>query len=207
MHKVINPKILYFGTPVVLVSTRNADGSNNLAPISSVWWMGQSCMVGMSGNSKTVENLLIEKECVLNLPSVELVEKVDRLALLTGKTPIPQYKKDMGYQFEKNKFEIAGFTKQPSREVNAPRVKECPVQLEAVVKNVYSFEQPSAMKAIEMNIVKAHIESSLLTDDGKNHIDSDKWKPLIMSFCEFYGLGEKVFPSTLAKPFTEQANR
>ena len=27
MHKVIEPKILYFGTPVVLISTLNEDGS------------------------------------------------------------------------------------------------------------------------------------------------------------------------------------
>ncbi len=37
MHRVSEPAILYFGTPVVLVSTLNADGSPNLAPISSVF--------------------------------------------------------------------------------------------------------------------------------------------------------------------------
>lgn len=36
MHKVIAPKILYLGSPVVLISTMNEDGSVNLAPMSSV---------------------------------------------------------------------------------------------------------------------------------------------------------------------------
>lgn len=31
----IQPKILYFGTPVVLLSARNEEGSPNLAPMSS----------------------------------------------------------------------------------------------------------------------------------------------------------------------------
>ena len=32
MHKTIEPTILYFGTPVALISTLNPDGSPNLAP-------------------------------------------------------------------------------------------------------------------------------------------------------------------------------
>ncbi len=84
MHKVIEPKILYFGTPVVLISTLNEDGSANVAPMSSAWWLNQSCMLGMSRKSKTVQNLIREKECVLNLPSPDLVGAVDKLALLTA---------------------------------------------------------------------------------------------------------------------------
>ena len=37
MHTTIDPAILYFGTPVVLVSSTNDDGSFNLAPMSSAW--------------------------------------------------------------------------------------------------------------------------------------------------------------------------
>jgi flavin reductase (DIM6/NTAB) family NADH-FMN oxidoreductase RutF len=36
-HVTITPSILYFGTPVVLLSTQNEDGSFNLAPMSSAW--------------------------------------------------------------------------------------------------------------------------------------------------------------------------
>jgi flavin reductase (DIM6/NTAB) family NADH-FMN oxidoreductase RutF len=35
--RTIEPKILYFGTPVALISTLNEDRSTNLAPISSLW--------------------------------------------------------------------------------------------------------------------------------------------------------------------------
>jgi hypothetical protein len=36
-------------------------------------------------------------------------------------------------------------------------------------------------------------------DGFENRIDPDKWLPLIMSFCQFYGLGERVGQSTLAE--------
>jgi len=42
-HMTIEPSILYFGTPIALLSTLNADGSANLAPMSSAWrWAGSS---------------------------------------------------------------------------------------------------------------------------------------------------------------------
>ena len=104
MHKVIKPKIMYFGTPVVLISTLNEDGSANLAPMSSAWWLGQTCMLGLGQSSKTVENLLREGECVLNLPSSDMVEAVDKLACTTGKNPLPEHKTKMGFKFIKNKF-------------------------------------------------------------------------------------------------------
>jgi len=34
-HRTADPAILYFGTPVVLISSVNEDGSYNLAPMSS----------------------------------------------------------------------------------------------------------------------------------------------------------------------------
>src|SRR5260363_316534 len=73
MHATIEPGILYFGTPVVLVSTVNADGSFNLAPMSSAFWLGWRCMLGLAAGSKTPQNMRRTGECVLNLPSVDLV--------------------------------------------------------------------------------------------------------------------------------------
>ena len=77
--RVIEPAVLYFGTPVVLAGTTNEDGSPNLAPISCVWWLGWSSVLGLDISSKTTKNLEREKECVLNLPLAQLVGAVDRL--------------------------------------------------------------------------------------------------------------------------------
>src|SRR5579875_602357 len=66
MLTTTNPAILYFGTPVVLVSSLNADGSANLAPMSSAWWLGWRCMLGFGARSATPQNILRTGECVLN---------------------------------------------------------------------------------------------------------------------------------------------
>ena len=201
MHKVIQPKILYFGTSVVLISTANEDGTPNVAPMSSAWWLNQSCMLGMSSKSQTVQNLIRERECVLNLPSVDLIPAIDRLTLLTGRNPVPESKAKRGYQHEADKFGIAGLTPLPSELVHAPRVKECPIHLEARLVKVHPFEEPSSLVAMEVHIEKVHIEEGLLMEGESNYIDPSKWNPMIMNFCEYFGLSEQLSASKLAPVF------
>lgn len=210
MHINVEPSILYFGTPVVLVSSLNADGTPNVAPMSSVWWLGWNCMLGLGAKGHTAANLLREKECVLNLPSASMVEAVNRLARLTGSNPVPPHKQAMGYRYEKDKFSVAGLTAHPSEIVKAPCIRECPVQLEAVLEDTHPFgkrpDRAPVALAFEVRVVRAHVDENILVPGVANHIDPDKWRPLIMSFCHFYGLGEKIWQSTLAE-IPEEAYR
>ena len=57
-HIVVEPSILYFGTPVVLISTKNEDGSANIAPMSSAFWLGWRCALWSDSSSKTTRNLI-----------------------------------------------------------------------------------------------------------------------------------------------------
>src|SRR6266700_1061429 len=110
MHRTIEPSILYFGTPVAISSTLNPDGTANLAPMSAAWWLGWTCMLGLGQMGQTSDNLIRTKECVINLPSASLVGHVDRLAMTTGRNPVPERKRGWGYRHEKDKFGIAGLT-------------------------------------------------------------------------------------------------
>ena len=139
MHKTIEPTILYFGTPVALISTLNRDGSPNLAPMSSVWWLGWSCMLGLGQMGQTSDNLIRTRECVINLPSQDQVSRVDRLALTTGKDPVPEKKLAWGYEYQPDKFGVSGFTPVKSQSVAPPRVLECPVQMEGIVQDIRPF--------------------------------------------------------------------
>lgn len=197
MHRTIEPTILYFGTPVALISTLNPDGSPNLAPMSSAWWLGWSCMLGLGTMGQTSENLIRTRECVINLPSEEQVNAVDRLALTTGRDPVPEKKLSWGYRHEADKFGLAGFTPQDSIDVAAPRVRECPVQMEGVVHEVRPFGKNVSANAFEVHIVKLHVREDLLAANGR-HVDPVLWRPLMMSFCRFFGLGGEVHPSRLA---------
>lgn len=204
MHKSSEPSILYFGTPVVLISSENENGTYNLAPISSAFWLGWRCIIGIGANTKTAQNLNRKKECVINLPSVNEAGIVNRLAMLTGCDPVPARKLEKGYRYEPNKFEIAGVTPMKSDIVSIPSVKECPVQLEAIVSAINPIgEDEVSLKnrlvSIELKILKIRLEENILMGDDPNHVDPDKWRPLIMSFQQFYGLGNQVHPSALAQ--------
>ena len=199
MHKTIEPAILYFGTPVALISTTNPDGSSNLAPMSSAWWLGWTCMLGLGQAGQTSDNLIRTGECVINLPSGDLVTHVDRLALTTGKNPVPDRKRGWGYEFEPDKFGIAGLTPIPSESVGPPRVLECPVQMEGIVHHHRSFGKNVSANVFEVHIVKLHVDEKLLMDGPRPYIDPVQWRPLIMSFCRFFGLSGELQPSRLAE--------
>lgn len=203
MHKTIAPAILYFGTPVVLVSTTNPDGTTNVAPMSSAWWLGWSCVLGFGARSQTPQNLLRTGECVLNLPSVDQAAQVDALAKTTGSSPVPPHKQAMGYVHVADKLGRAGLTPMASTKVAPPRLAECPVQLEATLRGSLPLRQhdpatAGRLLALEVEIVAVHVEERLLRSDKRHQIDPRQWRPLIMSFQELFGLTAPVVHSTLA---------
>jgi flavin reductase (DIM6/NTAB) family NADH-FMN oxidoreductase RutF len=180
----------------------NQDGSVNLAPMSSSWWLDQTGVLGLGTRGQTFANLQRDGDCVLNLPSVNQVAAVDRLALTTGSDPVPDYKLAMNFRHVRDKFDEAGLTAVPSDLVRPPRVMECPIQLEAKVKAIYSVGAVEDYSAcIEVQIVRVHADEDLLDVEFRHHISPDRWRPLIMSFLSFYGLGDQVHGSRLAEVF------
>jgi flavin reductase (DIM6/NTAB) family NADH-FMN oxidoreductase RutF len=205
MHEVTQPAILYFGTPVVLISTVNEDESFNLAPMSSAWWLGQRCVLGLAVASKTTQNILRTGECVLNLPNDKMVAHVDRIARTTGSDPVPEGKARRGYRYVGDKFGCAGLTPVRSLTVAAPRALECPVQMEVGLEAVHPMAEHDPVwqgrqLALHVAVRKVHATTEILMDGEADRIDPDKWRPLIMSFQHFYGLAPgKVHGSELAK--------
>jgi flavin reductase (DIM6/NTAB) family NADH-FMN oxidoreductase RutF len=203
MHVQSEPEILYFGTPVVLISTCNEDGGFNVAPISSIFWLGWRCIIGISAASKTTHNIIRNKSCTLNLPSVREAAAVNQLALTTGSNPVPNGKKIKGYRHVKDKFGIANLTDVSSETVTAPRIQECPVQMEAKLQAIHSIaeddeNQSGKILTMEFRILRVYLDQNILMKGSFNRVNPDKWKPLIMSFQKFYGLGDQVHPSRLA---------
>ncbi|PKR48038.1 flavin reductase family protein [Thalassospira marina] len=203
MHVISSPSILYFGTPVALISTENEDGTFNLAPMSSVFWIGWRCHLGLQAISKTVENMRRTGQMVINLASPAQVGAVDRIARTTGSNPVPDDKIRRGYYHVKNKFETAGLTPVPSETVTPPRAAECPVQMEAVLEHEHGYDQDGPLGGyiaiLEARITRIHVEENILMEGNSNRIDPDKWSPLIMNFQEFYGLGPKLHTSRLGE--------
>lgn len=202
-HVDIDPAILYFGTPVVLLSTVDADGRPNLAPMSSAFWLGHTAVLGMGMRSQTASNLLATGEVVMNLPSVGQVDAVDRLALTTGRNPVPAAKQQVGYRHAADKFALAGLTAVPSTTVAPPRVAECPVSLEGRVTAVHPLNEDdpaeaSSASVFEVTVTRVHVHPGMQDATHPNRIDPLRWRPLIMSFQKFFGLTDQVHPSRLA---------
>lgn len=208
-HVAIEPAILYWGTPVVLNSTENPNGTFNLAPISSAFWLGWRCMLGMGASSQTAQNLLRTGELVVNLVDQKQVDVVNRLSLLTGTNPVPERKLQRGYRFEDDKFGAAGLTPLPSETVKPPRVRECPVQMEAELVQAIpvmadlddeSQHDPASAGTLcfEVRIKRVHVDPAILLRGHRDRIDPNAWRPLIMSYCRYYGLGPELTESTLA---------
>ena len=203
MHIVSKPAILYFGTPVALLSTLNEDGTANLAPMSSTIFVSWRGVLGLQGNSKTVENLRRTGEMVINFPSVDQVGAVDRLAKTTGTFPVPEDKIQRGFHYEKRKFEAAGLTPLQSEFVGPPRVLECPIQLEATLVAERPLDEGGPIEGFlttfEMRVRRIYVDDAILMDGHPNRIDPNKWRPLIFNFQQFYGLGPQVHASTLGE--------
>jgi flavin reductase (DIM6/NTAB) family NADH-FMN oxidoreductase RutF len=210
----IEPSILYWGTPVVLNSTENPNGTFNLAPISSAFWLGWRCMLGFEASSQTAQNLLRTGEIVINLVDQKQVDVVNRLSLLTGTDPVPEGKSQRGYRFDPDKFGTAGLTPIPSETVKPPRAQECPVQMEAelvqaipAMSDDYNYSRHeraaectlSGIICFELRIKRVHADPAILMPGNPNRIDPNMWRPLIMSFCHYYGLGQELTESTLAR--------
>ena len=164
---------------MVLVSTLNEDGSANLAPMSSAWWLGQRCVLGLATASKTTQNLLRTRQCVLNLPSDAMAKQVDRIARTTGSDPVPEGKVRRGYRHVGAKFATAGLTPVSSLTVAPPRALECPVQLEAELEAVHPIadEDPAWRgRSVALHVVvrKVHAAAEILADGEPDRIDPDK---------------------------------
>jgi flavin reductase (DIM6/NTAB) family NADH-FMN oxidoreductase RutF len=188
--RTIEPKILYFGTPVAIISSLNEDGTTNLAPMSSFWALGWTLMLGLLDETKTAENLARHAECVVNLPSPDMWQSVEKLAPLTGKNPVPEIKAKQ-FRFEKDKFGAAGLTPLPSELVKTLRAQECPVQMEAKVRCLHRMEGQKLSEvgggvAAEVEIVRVHVTDQFIK--GKNYIDPAKWSPLLYNFRHYFRL-------------------
>jgi flavin reductase (DIM6/NTAB) family NADH-FMN oxidoreductase RutF len=192
----ITPSILYFGTPVALVTSENADGTFNLAPISSAWALGQVLVLGLSRHGQTGANLADRPELVISLPEPGQWEAVERLGGLTGR-PSAAGTGARSARYEPDKFAAGGFRARPSQAVRPPRVAECPIQMEARAVRV-APDASEEFLIVEARVVKVHADARLVVP-GTQHIDPGAWSPLIYNFRHYFGLGRELGHSGISE--------
>lgn len=190
-HQTIKPSILYVGTPVALIVTRNSDGTANITPMSSVWALGSCVVLGLSSAGQGAANLLREAECTLNFPSASLWSNIERIAKTTGANPVPSFKSEIGYVHAVDKFALGDFSRQPSELVGPPRISECPLQFEARLLTSHRSatdqgESPATFLIFEVEVQRVHAHRDVLVP-GTDHIDTAEWNPLFYVFRHYFG--------------------
>ncbi|MDO5091396.1 MAG: flavin reductase [Cardiobacteriaceae bacterium] len=182
MKHAFKPDMFYYGFPVFLLSTCDADGHTNITPASSSWCLGEHLVIGLSTRGKAFANLQICPEAVLNLPDETLWEKVERIAPLTGVNPVPDYKQGQ-YQYCADKFAHGGFTREAALHIRPARIAECPLQAETRVE---AITERDGYAIIELQILVVHADQRLMLDARK--INPEHWQPLIYNFRHYQGL-------------------
>jgi flavin reductase (DIM6/NTAB) family NADH-FMN oxidoreductase RutF len=85
--------------------------------------------------------------------------------------------------------------------VSPPRVAEAQIALEGTVAAWHAVGEAAIHAAIEVRIVRTHIDEALLDGERRHHVHPDAWQPLVMKFLELCSTGASVRDSRLAQVF------
>ena len=177
-RKSLPPTPMLFPTPVVLVTCVNEAGKPNMITLA---WVGvvnsEPPMIGISIRPERYSYACVKgtREFVVNLPTEEMVRKVDACGVLSGK--------------EADKFSSMGLKPVPAQKVKPPLIDECPVQMECQVKEIIPLGSHDLFLG---QIVALHVKEEVEKEKGR--IDITKVLPFV--YCpgayEYWNLGKCI---------------
>lgn len=148
--------------PIAFVTTIDKEGNVNLAPFSFFNCFGSNpptlvyspARSGKTGASKnTHDNVKEVAECVVNIAHYDILYQMNLAAGM--------YPKGV------NEFAKSGLTAVPSITVKPPRVAECYVQFECVVKQVIETGAlGSAGNLVICEVTQIHINEKVMNEEG-----------------------------------------
>ena len=174
MRKNLGPKPLLFPQPVLIVAAYDIEGKANAMNVA---WGGVSdshhVTMCLSGNHKTVKNILVTGAFTISIGTVSNVLACDYLGIVSGNTEI-------------DKMEKARLTTTKSEFVNAPIINEFPFTLEC---KLVSYNREEGQMIGE--IVNVSVDEEIMT---KEKIDTEKLQAICYDPANHYYLrvGEKV---------------
>ena len=177
--------------PIAWIMTRNKNKTYNLAPFSyfSALSADPALLVVSIGNKSdniakdTKQNLMREKECVLHIPSGDLMNEVNETAanLDFGQSEVSE----IG-------LSLAEFTK------TLPRIAESKVAFHCQLFDIHSLGN-SGFNSLYLEILDLYVDDELVTEESnRTIIDNNKLNPLARLGGNDYALlGETV---TIKRP-------
>lgn len=180
MKTTFGPKKIMFPCPTSLVVT----GTMEQANIVTIAWVSlltsQPPTLGISVGTKGYSGEAIKKnkDFTVNIATVGIMTEADFCGLRSGK--------------DTDKFAETGLTKMPSRIVQSPIIKECPLNLECKLTDWRIIGRTNHFVG---EIVETHADTALLGETSDiGSIDIESFDPLIYigGVREYRRLGEKT---------------
>ncbi|MHB8064866.1 MAG: flavin reductase family protein [Ruminiclostridium sp.] len=174
--QVWKPSTMLNPVPVVMVSCADKEGKPNIITLA---WAGtinsDPPMVSISIRKSRYSHALIREkgEFVINLPNTKLTFSTDYCGVKSGR--------------DIDKFEAMNLTPEKASIVSVPIIKECPVNLECVVKQVIELGSHDMFLA---EIVATNVDGALLDENEK--LDLSKADLICYSHGEYYPLGKSL---------------
>lgn len=154
--------------PIAFASTIDENGNRNLSPFSFFNVFGANPPIAIFSPARrvrnnttkhTLENAKLTKEVVINIVNYNMVEQMS-----LASTEYPE---------GVDEFVKSGFTPIESELVKPFRVKESPVQLECIVKEIVETgTEGGAGNLVICEVVMLHVSEEVLDESGK--IDTQK---------------------------------
>jgi flavin reductase (DIM6/NTAB) family NADH-FMN oxidoreductase RutF len=171
-----HPSTALFPCPVVLVTCVDSIGKPNIITLA---WAGVACsdppILGLGIRPQRYSYGLIEdsKELVVNIPTVEILRETDFCGVVSGR--------------DIDKFSEIGLTAEPAEKVKPPLIKECPVNIECIVKE----KIPLGVHHLFLGeVVCVHVDQDVLGE--KERIEFSKISPFIYNQGEYWSLHKKI---------------
>ena len=170
------PGNMVYPLPVVMVSCAEEGKNPNIITVA---WTGTVCtnpaMVYISVRKERHSYDMIKnsKEFVINLTTKDLAHATDFCGVRSGR--------DM------NKFEVMNLTPMKGQVVNAPLIKESPVNIECVVEQVIPLGSHDMFLA---KVVAVNVDEQYMDEKGKFQLA--KANPIVYSHGEYYDLGDFI---------------
>ena len=157
--------------PIGWISTIDEEGINNLAPFSYFNILGDdpphvmfSTRRDNNSNKDTLNNVLANKQFVVNMVTESVVEAMNSTALSVSS--------------DIDEFELAKVTPISSKLIKPMRVKESPIHFECEMVHHYFLENHNQGGACIVigRIVMMHFDDAILLDNYK--INMENYKPV-----------------------------
>jgi flavin reductase (DIM6/NTAB) family NADH-FMN oxidoreductase RutF len=177
MKRQMNPGTAIVPCPVVLLSVAGEDRPN----IITLSWVANVCskpptiVAGIRPERHSYNLVKKAGEFVLNIPSIELIEGTEFAGTKSGR--------------DFDKFAECGFTTEPAIKVNAPMIKECPINIECKTTQVIPL---GAHDLFIAEVVAIHVNESALNEKGRFDASKTSLFTYLPLNGQYWALGKQI---------------